>query len=203
MLNTNAAVAKPTAYWPEYSTGTATQERYGDWIQTYMGRRFYPLDPRPEDVYIEDIAHALSLQCRYAGHVKRFYCVAEHSWHISHVVHPDNAFWGLLHDASEAYVSDIVRPLKHMPEMKSYRTIEDRVMRAIILRFGLSEKEPPNVKEMDRQLLWNEMRSLFLVRRPEIPYHLAIPNLRIRGWTPRTAEKRFLERYYQLGGTYA
>jgi hypothetical protein len=90
--------------------------RVGDWIQTYSGRQFWPLDPRVEDVHLEDIAHALSNVCRYTGHVREFYSVAEHSVHVSWSCEPEDALWGLLHDASEAYLADMARPVKqNMP----------------------------------------------------------------------------------------
>jgi hypothetical protein len=90
----------------------ATRDRRGDWMQTFTGRAFYPLDPRPEDIDPVDIAHALSLICRYGGHSSRFYSVAEHCVLMSHAVAPEHALWALLHDATEAYLGDMIRPLK-------------------------------------------------------------------------------------------
>src|SRR4051812_20612492 len=89
----------------------------GDWMQTYTGRAFWPLDAQPEDVDPLDIAAALSMLCRYGGHVSRFYSVAEHCLLMSEAVAPEHALWALLHDATEAYMGDMVRPLKRqMPE---------------------------------------------------------------------------------------
>src|SRR3990167_8105269 len=94
-------------------TSPLLKDRTGDWIQTYMGSAFYPLDPRPEDVDIRDIAHSLSLMCRFNGHCTKFYSVAEHSLHVVEGV----AFttnWNtfemrraLLHDSAETYLSDV------------------------------------------------------------------------------------------------
>jgi hypothetical protein len=95
--------------------------RKGDWIQTFTGKQFWPLDPRPDEVYIEDIAHALGNICRFNGHCLRFYSVAEHCFHVSHKVVPGLALMGLLHDAAEAYVCDVVRPVK--PYLKEYKKI--------------------------------------------------------------------------------
>ena len=81
--------------------------RNGSWLQTYTGIQFWPLDPRPEEIDIQDIAHALSLLCRFNGHCQRFYSVAEHSVHVSTILAPEFGLWGLLHDAAEAYLSDI------------------------------------------------------------------------------------------------
>ena len=81
--------------------------RIGDWMQTYTGERFWPLDPRIEDIHIRDISMALGKLCRYGGHTIFFYSVAEHSVLVSEYVPEEYALWGLLHDASEAYLSDI------------------------------------------------------------------------------------------------
>jgi uncharacterized protein len=86
--------------------------RNGAWIQTVTGKQFWPMDAQPEEVDIEDIAHALSLPCRFNGHCKQFYSVAEHSIHVSRVVSNENAARGLLHDAAEAYLSYIPQPVK-------------------------------------------------------------------------------------------
>src|SRR5438093_1391342 len=107
----------------------------GDWMQTYSGAKFYPMHPRAEDVDPIDIAHSLSLLCRYNGHLDRFYSVGEHCVLMSQAVGPENALWALLHDATEAYVGDMVRPLKL--QQPSFVEAEDRVMAAICERFGL------------------------------------------------------------------
>ena len=84
-------------------------KRKGDWMQTHSGIQFWPLDPRPEDILIEDIAHALSNQCRFAGHCCFHYSVAQHSVLVSENVPAQDAMWGLLHDAGEAYLVDLPR----------------------------------------------------------------------------------------------
>lgn len=108
-----------------------------DWIQTYTGKKFFPLDPDPELICIEDIAHSLAMQCRYNGHTRRFYSVAQHSvilaskFFKSH----DLRFAALLHDASEAYLSDVPLPIKHLPQFTFYREAEDRLQRMIFAKF--------------------------------------------------------------------
>src|ERR1700757_1336901 len=83
------------------------------WIQTFSGKRFSLLEPQPDQICIEDIAHALSLQARFTGHVKYHYSVAQHCWYASQIVAPEFALEALMHDASEAYIGDMSRPMKH------------------------------------------------------------------------------------------
>ncbi|MBF0612521.1 MAG: hypothetical protein HQL55_15470, partial [Magnetococcales bacterium] len=78
-----------------------------NWIQTFTGRQFWPLAPVLEHIHVQDIAHALSLLCRFNGHCQKFYSVAEHSLHVATILPPELAGWGLLHDASEAYLADL------------------------------------------------------------------------------------------------
>jgi len=82
------------------------------WIQTISGRKFPLAEPDPNQIDIEDIAHALSMLCRFNGHCTQFYSVAEHSMHVSHEISNDLALAGLLHDAAEAYLGDVPSPLK-------------------------------------------------------------------------------------------
>lgn len=179
----------------------------GNWVQTYTGRRFYPLDPRPSEVDALDIAHALSLICRYGGHVSRFYSVAEHCVLMSQAVAPEFALWALLHDATEAYVGDMVRPLKHhLPE---YVAIEDGVMRAVATSFGLDfpprlsglVRMPDAVKEADSRILLDERAEL--MRTPAGRWecdHLEPLGVKVRGWDPLTAEVLYLARLGELTG---
>ena len=182
------------------STATIPSTRRGDWMQTFTGRQFWPLDPRPEDVDILDVAHALSMLCRYNGHCQRFYSVAEHSVYVARIVaktHPKHALWGLLHDASEAYLADIVRPVKR--SITGYREAEDAVMRVICDRFGLVHEMPAVVRATDEDILVNEMEQIMAP--PPIPWKLCgnrIEGLEIVGWAPVEAEKRFLEMFRSL-----
>lgn len=137
--------------------------RMGNWFQTYTGKQFYPLDPRPEDINIVDIAHALTNICRYGGHAKHHYSVAQHSVYVSWLVEkrePKHAFWALMHDAAEAYVGDMVRPLKETMEMEVYRRAEAGVMIAVCKRFGMDPTEPEIVKEIDKRICVSEAQKL-------------------------------------------
>lgn len=130
-----------------------------EWIQTYTNKHFYPFDPNPDDICIEDIAHSLSLQCRFTGHSKVFYSVAQHSVLVSELSGP-HVLWGLLHDASEAYLTDVARPVKHSAAFATYRYAESIIMKAICKRFELPEAMPPIVHEADEIALISEARVL-------------------------------------------
>jgi hypothetical protein len=166
-------------------------------MQTYTGRQFYPMDPRPDDVDPIDIAHALSLLCRYNGHVTRFYSVAEHCVLMSEAVTPEHALWALLHDATEAYVGDMIRPLKRF--MPDYVRAEDRVMQAIAARFGIADSMPADVKDADNRILLTERAALM----PSNGHAWGVDSLdplpvTISGWEPLVAEARYLDRLAAL-----
>lgn len=170
----------------------------GDWMQTFTGRRFYPLDPRADEIDPADIAHALSLLCRFGGHVDRFYSVAEHCILMSVAVDPENALPALLHDATEAYVVDVPRPLKR--QLPDYRAIEDRVWGAIAIRFGVDLVLPAQVHEADNRILLNERKALMpragTWAIDEDGYE-PLPVM-IVGAQPAEAERAYLERLAEL-----
>lgn len=131
--------------------------RNGHWFLTFTGRQFWPVDPDPKDIAIEDIAHALSQVCRFGGHCRHFYSVAQHSVLVSR--HCVNApLQGLMHDATEAYLGDMVKPLKL--SMPDYRVAEERVWEAVCERFDLSKLILAEVKICDNRALMTERRDL-------------------------------------------
>lgn len=170
-------------------------------MQTNSGGRFYPLTPRPEEINPADIAHALSLLCRYGGHVDRFYSVAEHCVLMSGAVAPEDALAALLHDATEAYVVDVPRPVKRY--LSDYDAIETRLWRVISERFGLpiSDNLPAGVKEADNRILLNERNTL--MKNAEKwwasvdDYYAPLP-VTIAGWDPKTAEREYANRLREL-----
>ena len=180
-----------------------SDERRGDWMQTYTGRKFWPLDPREEDIDPADIAHALSLICRFGGHARRFYSVAEHCVLLSYAVAPEHALWALLHDAAEAYVGDMVRPLKR--SMPDYRDAEDAVLMSIALRFGLPwdvknpHRFPAEVADADNRILRNERGALLTPTGHYWPTDDLEPlPIQIVGWQPEFAEVCYLDRLLEL-----
>ena len=149
-------------------------------------------------------AHALSQQCRFSGHTIVPYSVAEHSVRVSELLDREGAsrivqLWGLLHDASEAYLVDIPSPLKHTPAFDGYRIAEAWLMVAVCKRFGLPFHEPEEVRKADAVLLATEARDLMAYR----PEHWAglterpLPGI-IKPWQPESAKREFLARYEEL-----
>lgn len=135
--------------------------RKGDWFLTSTGVQFYPLDPRPEEVNIIDIAHALSNICRFGGHCDPFYSVAQHSVHVSLLVPRPLALVGLMHDAREAYVGDMVRPLKY--NIPQFMEAEEVVAGAVATKFDLPLIMPPEVKRADNIALMTEKRDVVIL----------------------------------------
>ncbi len=185
-------------------------EATGDWIRTFTGKRFFVLKPRPEDVCIEDIAHALSMLCRYTGHTRRFYSVSEHSVLVTGVVaerlnaqgragdagNLNVLRWALLHDASEAYTGDLTRPLKHQAELALFREVEARIMGVIAEHFNLIGPEPEIVREVDKEIIGTEARGLKFGEGLATvePLPAMIPTLRSTrlGASPEVAKAGFL-----------
>jgi len=168
------------------------------WIQTFSGGKFWPLDPRPEDVSMEDVAHSLSLMCRFLGHCKGFYSIAQHSVLVSDLVPPEDALWGLLHDASEAYLADVPSTIK--PLLTNYKDIETKVELCIAERFNLPWPRPPSIKKADRILLATEARDL-MAHEP-VGWNLKEEpaTITILPQSPEKAELMFLRRLVELSG---
>ncbi len=168
-----------------------------DWIRTASGNVFSLSDPTPEMFRIEDIAHALSRICRFCGHTRHFYSVAQHSVAVSTICPPENQLEGLLHDAPEAYVGDMSRPLKHRPDMEAYRLIEKGIWLALAEWAGLPATMSAEVKDRDNVMLVTEQRDLMVGSNWK--HKLAEPlAAKIRPWPIPEAEERFLLRYRLL-----
>lgn len=192
----------------------AGEDRVGDWMETWQGVRFYPLDPRPGEVLLADVAHHLARINRYNGACElEHYSVAEHSvlmaeWLLDEYEDPLLAYQGLLHDAPEAYIGDMVRPLKR--NMPDFVAAEEPVWRAVVDAhpwlcakaltqrgdlYGLDDR----VKAADNRILVDERAQA--MRRSGNPWgidHLRPLGVRIEGWAPATAEHFFLAKERSL-----
>lgn len=188
------------------------------WIQTYTGIQFDLENPTLEMIDIRDIAHALSNMCRFNGHCKHFYSVAEHSVRMSNASYngwcPDYARYALLHDASEAYLSDVTRPVKYLLG-KVYTDIEERIQNLIYTKYNLpipvfgrpDEEERAEhmgnvIKKADNEMLAREQWVLF-----DKQYDWGMPKFGPRFkqpklwecWSPEQAEREFLNCFCELG----
>jgi hypothetical protein len=173
--------------------------RKGDWMQTTQGRQFWPLDPRADEIDIRDIAGALAKLCRYGGQCLRFYSVAEHCVHVAERAPAGFKFAALMHDASEAYLSDVIRPIK--PHLSNYLEIEAGLERVIAERFGLPWPTPPEVKRLDTAILADE-RDQAMAPPPVAWPQTTEPALGVtlQFWKPKRAEREFLRAFHIYGG---
>ena len=179
----------------------------GPWMITFTGRQFHPLDPRADEVDVCDIAHALANICRFGGHSRHHYSVAQHSVLVSHLVPPELALVGLLHDAAEAYVGDMIAPMKLSGRFEEFVHVEQLCWAAVVEAFNLHRfvdgdtlELPAEVKHADLVALVTEARDVMGVEDPrgcgwpdvdpakETIYRLA----------PRTAEGAFQYRLDEL-----
>ena len=168
------------------------------YMTTFSGKKFHLFEPCVEEICIEDIAHALSLLCRFTGHVKHFYSVAQHCWQASKIVPESAALEALLHDAAEAYINDINRPMKHHPQMQGYRQVEEKLEAVIRQKFGLVGVPNPVVKEVDNGLVCTEARQLMPPNTLSWTEGHPFYNIQLPEWEPRHAEFKFLHRFKEL-----
>ena len=176
----------------------------GPFIQTLSGRRVNPLDASPEDIDPADIAGALGNICRFGGHSRGFYSVAQHSIIVCDLLEErgattDELLAALLHDAAEAYLGDLPHPIKHRSELgAAFREAEQRLEAVIAVRFDLPDAKA-RIKPLDRALLAAE-RRIFSEESwhwPELDEAERL-EIEIDPWPPELASSRFRERLDRL-----
>lgn len=187
-------------------------ERLGHWMHTAAGGQYWPMDPRPEDVNIETIAHHLANKCRYNGATQHpgkpermFYSVAEHSVYCSYIGPASEALERLLHDASEAYNGDLIRPLKYDPMFAMpFRHVEGINEAAVAMRFGLKWTLPSSVKIADEAVTATEVAQI--IKHPDPANKVngrlhdasKLAPIQIACLFPHQAKRFFLHRFKQL-----
>lgn len=177
-------------------------------ILTYTGKRFDPEDILKTEVSILDIAHSLSNLCRFAGHTKFFYSVAQHSVLVSKILEQqgfdkEGCLLGLLHDATEAYLIDLPMPIKRLPMMDAYNDLEARMAQVIEATFNLKNASEFSyyVKTADIIALATEARDLMNNPKDWDSLNGIVPDSsKIHGYLPTQAKALFLERFIELGG---
>lgn len=174
-------------------------EQIGGWIQTFTGKQFWPMDPNPDVISIIDIAVSLSRINRFTGHTTFPYSVAQHSCLVCDILPQEYKKWGLMHDAHEAYVNDMVSPVKKF--FPSYQEVETKLMKAVSQRFDLIWPVPKKIVEADYILLATEKRDIM---GPAPADWGKLPNpadLTIKEWSHEKACKEFLKRFEKLFGS--
>jgi len=167
----------------------------GHWMDTYTGKHFHLLNPQSDEVDIQDIAHHLSLLCRFTGACRTFYSVAEHSVRVSHIVSPKSQLAALLHDAAETYINDVSRPVKNI--IAQIEALDLSLLEFIYQTLQITGFDWNEIKHADDVLVMTEGRDLmvnsYMWRKVAEP----LPE-KIVPMLPREAESLFLARYKYL-----
>lgn len=178
---------------------TDTRYKAATFIETYTGRAFWPLEPTPDALSIIDIAHGLSNQCRYSGHTQWHFSVAQHccllaKWLSDHGGSALDCLQILMHDAPEAYLVDIPRPVKQfMPE---YRFWDHEINEVVREWMGWKDLPMPEIQdEIDSRIIVDERAALMSRSNLDWGHHLVPLGIEITHWTPVEAEQTFLMMY--------
>jgi hypothetical protein len=174
-------------------------DRIGDWMQTRSGVAFHPFDPRPEEIVFEDIAHALSKICRYGGQCLTYYSVAEHSVHVASMAPDALKLTALMHDASEAYLADIIGPIKRC--LKEYRAAEATLEHMIAEKFRLFYPYPDEIKQLDKRIIEDERQQNMSPPPMAWGGHREPLGVTLRFWPPQLAYTQFRAAFHAYGGT--
>lgn len=192
---------------PRSSTAPSSGARLFDprrvlWAATFSGVRFHPFAVTPDMVRLSDVTHALSNICRFNGHAIAHYSVAQHSilvaWIVEvHMKRPDLAWTALMHDAPEAYLGDVISPLRR--GLPDYKAAYDEAERTVLLALGAQYPLPPEVREADLLALATEARELM----PAIWEQWELPvrplDIEVRPCSPAEAKEAFAQAVRRLG----
>lgn len=185
-------------------------QRIGEWMHTSTGKRFFPQDPRAEEICIGDIANGLAMDCRYSGQgrVDRYYSVAEHCCHLARYALRDGAeplvcFGTLMHDAAEGYINDLSRCTKHAIGA-AYENLENNIQAVIHVKYGLDKLTPGErayIKDLDRRIVPLEKAAIMRYPQPwAYDQFKPLDGVKIECWNPIYAKEQFLHIYLALMG---
>lgn len=186
----------------------------GHAMTTFTGREFWPLDPRPDDMLIIDVAHHLAMQVRFNGAVKDFYSVAEHCVLGSHIVYflamlsgatekeaKLLAFEFLMHDAWETWAGDMIRPIKNGTACGAeFKKLERPGEAAVRIRWNLMVPTPPIIKQVDSEMCAVEQRQRYESPLDAQWTNMVHPQVKLQFWPWQQAKAEFLRRYSDLTG---
>lgn len=189
----------------KYSGLPGHEGRKGFYMHCFSGGVYFPCDPRADEMNIIDIAHHLSNQCRFAGASKHFLSTAEHSYLCSFVgdgiYTPQEQLEKLMHDGAEAYIQDMIRPLKYLPFFSViYKMLERRNEVVMAKKYGLRYPFGPHVKHADEMICNLEMNhNIARAHKGHLHDEMKVQSgLRLHCWSPEHAEFMFLARFDDL-----
>ena len=167
-------------------------------VSTRSGRRVALLNPSPSQIVIGDIAHGLAHQCRFNGQTSKFYSVAQHSVLVASILPRELRLAGLLHDASEAYLGDVVQPLKDL--LPDYQTIESKFCEVLGARFNVNLQPNDAIKHADLVVLATERRDLMPMDMADWSSIAGITPMSrtIKPKSPEAASAQFMEMFFML-----
>lgn len=181
----------------EYTTAPSSiqaRDLSQNYVRTFTGKSMHPFAPSLDEICIEDIAHGLANTCRFSGQVRHFYSVAQHSVAVASIVPARHRLSALLHDATEAYLGDLAKPIKlGLPD---YQQVEAGLWRVITQKFGISETLDPAIKLADNAALICERNALLAADRQPWPEEKGVKPMKLGTiYSPVFAEAEFLREF--------
>lgn len=167
-----------------------------EWIRTYSGKKFYVFNPKQKDIVIEDIAHSLSLICRFTGHTEDLYSVGQHSLLVMELCPDEFKLEGLTHDFPEAYITDLATPVKR--KMPNYKEYENNLHTAIAKKFHLQFPMPKIIKEIDQEVFQMEWAYLMERNKKVKSGRFRMEREEFMILSPKEVEKRIVESFKRL-----